>query len=88
MPTYPGWITREEATAVVRQAASASQVRKHRLEADADRLLGARGLGEVPAGGATRRPGAPVRVERFQRLETPSSCAAGAGLQLAASSPN
>ena len=66
---------------------AASRARERRLEAEADRLLVARGLGEVLAG-LLRRSGVPVRVERLQRLENRPPAQPVPVLQLAAFSPN
>jgi hypothetical protein len=66
---------------------AAARARERRLEAEADRLLVARGLGEVLAG-LLRRSGVPVRVERLQRLENRPPAQPVPVLQLAAFSPN
>ena len=57
------------------------------LEVEADRLVVARGLGEVLAG-LLRRSGSPVRLERLQRLENRPPARPVPVLQLAAFSPN
>jgi len=66
---------------------AAARARERRLEVEADRLVVARGLGEVLAG-LLRRSGVPVRVERLQRLENRPPAQPVPVLQPAAFSPN
>jgi hypothetical protein len=66
---------------------AAGRARERRLEVEADRLVAARGLGEVLAG-LLRRSGVKVRVERLQRLENRPPARPGPALQPAAFSPN
>jgi hypothetical protein len=66
---------------------AATRARELKLEAEADRQLVARGLGQVLAG-LLRRFGAPVSIERLQRLEHRPPEQTAPVLHLATFSPN